>query len=216
MQQMKIILIVLLMTLTVDAKWKELKSYGPKVYTLKKGVEYVEIRISTYSMSREAGAQSSTSVQTALKFYRKPLSAFGAKIAKKFKQIPVKKQFAFNKGYESHMLSGSDWYYNGFMLDSAGKSWRLENAQDVIDMIKPIDTPAELGLVLWLDPKIHGSDSTKYQKSGSGYIVRSHYVIHDTSEGECGDYTYQYRVSRSGKLTKKLLRKKEVDDCGSE
>ena len=47
MKQMKIILITLLMTLTVNADWKPLKSldhYGPKAFTLKNGVAYVELR----------------------------------------------------------------------------------------------------------------------------------------------------------------------------
>ena len=102
------------------------------------------------------------------------------------------------------------------MLDSNGKQWRLENIQDVIDMIRPIDTPAEVRLVLWLHGVTHTSDgkySIQYRKNGKEYVIKEHYVCHECA-CDCGDYIYQYKVNRSGKITqKKLLRKKAVKLC---
>jgi len=218
MKQIKTILMVMLLTLTANADLKPLKSldyYGPKAYTLKKGVNYVELR--KYTKGSE-GNRDYKRVKTVLRMYRVPLSTYGSKIKKAFKSTPIKERFAFKKGEWSGLGSHGRWYHNGFMLDSARKIWRLENAKDVIDMVSPIDTPAEIRLVLWL----HGDDnshaekySAKYRKSGNGYIVKEHYVIHESPD--CGDYSYQYKISRSGKITqKKLLKKKAVKECGGE
>jgi hypothetical protein len=216
MKQIYIILMVILMTVTVQAGWKSLKSlsdYDPKDFTLKKDVIYVELR--TFKKLTEMGEKIMVSKSTSvtLRIYRST-----PKNKNIFSHIPLKEKYTLIKGEYVGMMSMSSWYTNGFMLDSAGKSWRLENVQDLIDIIKPIDTPAEVRLIMWLDPDIYSSEGDRYRKSGDGYIVKSHYVIHDSNQGAgCGDYSYQYKISRSGKITqKKLLRKKAVDICGSE
>ncbi len=216
MKQIYIVLIAILLTLTVQADWKPLKTlghFGPKDFTLKKDVVYVVLR--TFSESTEMGEKIRVSKGTSVAFRIYESTPQNKNV---FSHIPLKKKYTLTKGEYVGMVEYGSWYTNGFMLDSAGKSWRLENVQDLIDMIKPIDTPAEIRLILWLDPKIISNDGDKYRKSGNGYIVKSHYVIHDSSQGDgCGDYSYQYKISRSGKITqKKLLGKKAVDDCGSE
>lgn len=216
--QIKTILIAILLTLTANAGWKPLKTlghYGPKAFTLKKGVGYVEIR--KYTKGNE-GSHDYKRLETALRMYRTTLSTYGGKLERAFKQIPGKKRYSFKKGEYCGLGGCGSWYHNGFMLDSKGKQWRLENIQDVIDMVKPIDTPAEIRLVLWLygDDKSYAEQySAKYRKSQNAYIVKEHYVIHESPD--CGDYSYQYKISRSGKITqKKLLRKKSVKECGGE
>jgi hypothetical protein len=215
-KQKKILLIAILMTIIAHGGWKPLKNldhYGPKAFTLKKGVVYVELRKYCESTQKTRYAKYSKSTRVALQIYQTLPHNKNV-----FSRIPLKERYAVKKGEWGGLVEMGSWYYNGFMLDNAGKTWRLENAKDVIDMIKPIDTPAEVRLILWLDPDIYSSDGDKYRKNGNGYIVKSHYVIHDSSQGAgCGDYSYQYKISRSGKITqKKLLRKKHVKDCGSE
>ena len=218
MKQIKTILIAILLTLTANAGWKPLQTlryYGPKAFTLKQGVQYVELR--KYSKGWEGNSDYKRE-ETVLKMYRTPISAYGTKTQRTFKQIPGKKSDAFKKGEWAGLGGSGSWYHNGFMLDNARKTWRLENAKDVIDMISPVDTPAEIRLVLWLygDDNSHAEQySAKYRKSGNSYIVKEHYVIHESPD--CGDYSYQYKISRSGKITqKKLLRKKSVKECGGE
>ena len=234
MKQIKIIFIILLLILTANANWKPLKSldhYGPKAFTLKEGVAYVEIRKYTESdgLKEDPVTHGVTLTKTMkkkviFKIYRYPLSYFGSTVKRTFQHIPGKNKFAFKKGeYGGFAGTGSRWYYNGFMLDSKEKAWRLENIQDVIDMVKPVDTPADLSLVLWLhsdaqDRSDKESYSAKYRKSGSGYVIREHHVAHGVGDWVygCGDYTFEYKINTSGKvIQKKLIRKRKVE-CGGD
>ena len=227
MKQIKSILIAILLTITVNADWKPLKMldhYGPKAFTLKKGVAYVEICKYTerYHLSA-SGTDTTTEKEVRFRMYRHPMSYFGSATKRAFQSIPTKKKFAFKKGGEGGMGAGLNWYYNGMMLDSKGKQWRLENIQDVVDMVKPIDTPADLRLVLWLhsdaqDRSDKNSYSAKYRKSGSGYVVRERHIAHGGGDWiyGCGDYTFEYKVNRSGKITQKKLLRKKVVECGAD
>ena len=213
---MKMIGVLVMLGITVQAGWKPLKAlehYGPKAFSLKKDAAYVELRkynkVTLYRIQKVK-----KSVSVALRIYSsRPVNK------NIFKRLPMKKRYAFKKGEDSGMISGAYWYYNGFMQDKAGKIWRLENARDVVDMIKPIDTAADIELVLWLYSDAEAQATTysaKYKKSDKGYLVRQHYVITDSSYG-CGDFTYQYKISHSGKITqKKLLKKKAAEYCGGE
>lgn len=220
--RLKTLIAILACTITTNAGWKtlhEIEYYGPKAYTLKRGVAHVEVR--RYSdITRETSSVSkhTKEVKTVIQMYRRELSLFGNKIREDFKRLPSKKSDAFKKGSYAGLGGYSSWYYNGFMLDMAHKMWRLENVEDVIEMVKPVDTPAEIRLVLWLHSKDFYKDyySAKYRKSGRLYIVREHYVINDYDHG-CGDYTYRYKINRLGKIIeKKLLSKKAVEECGGE
>jgi len=222
MKQMKIIGMVIVLTLAAQAGWKRVKSlehYGPKSFTLKQDVAYMELRKFT---SRTDPSGTSKSVETMLRIYRTPLSSFGSQAQRIFSHTPVKKRYAFKKGEYVGLGGTSSWYYNGMMIDYKGKTWRLENVRDVVDMIKPIDTPAEIALVMWLHSDAREKSekySLKYRKSGSGYIVREYHSTHDYSNWkyQCGEYTFEYRLSREGKLShKKRMKSKKFKECGSE
>ena len=221
MKQTKALLVTILLTLSVHAGWKQVKTlehYGPKSFTLKDTVSYVELRryqeYTSYASPSKASKASKT-VSTSLRIYRDSSPHY----ERVFKRMPIKKSASFKKGEYGGLGGGSSWYYNGFMLDNARKTWRLENVKDVIDMIRPIDTPAEISLVLWLngDAQDHAVKyRAKYHKSGKGYLVKEHYIF-DNSVYGCGDYTYQYKISRSGKITqKRRISKKAIKDCGAE
>ena len=228
MKQIKTILIAILLTLTANAEWKPLKGldyYGPKAFTLKKGVAYVEIRKYTETYIPNASGNGDTTKKKAVVFrmYRNPLLYFGSATKHAFQQISPKKRYGFKKGAYASLGPSAKWYYGGYMLDSAGKLWRLENIQDVVDMVKPVDTPADLSLVLWLnsdaqDRSDQKSYSAKYRKSGSGYVVREHHVAYGGGDWiySCGDYTFDYKVNASGKVTQKKLIKKRKVECGGE
>ena len=209
----------MLLTFTANADWKSLKTlghYDPKAFTLKKGVAYVELRkFSTMTLYNSGKSHRTTKMaSSALRLYR--TAPHDKEV---FRRLPIQKRYALNKGSAGGDLSASEWYYNGFMMDSAHKLWRLEYAKDVIDVLRPIDTPAEIRLVLWLNGRYSSSDrySAKYRKDGTTYLVREHFIINDTDTWQgCGDYTYQYRINRSGKIfQKKLIKKKAVRECGA-
>ena len=223
MKQIRIILVTLLLILTAQAEWKPLKTldyYGPKAFTLKKGVAYVEIR--KYKKVSEAGTDI-VEQDVAFKMYRHPLSYFGPALKRTFQSIPPKKEYAFKKAQSGGLVSRVSWYHNGFMIDSRGKQWRLESIRDVIDMVKPIDTPADLSLVLWLHSDAQERSDreeyrAKYRKSDNGYVIREHHISREYGEWiyGCGDYTFEYRINRSGGVSqRKLIEKREVA-CGGE
>ena len=205
-----------MVSLTANAGWKPLKAldfYGPQSFTLKKGVRYVEIREYT---KQDYGRKNEVFKEQALVMrmyqHRPPTS--------KIKHIPAKKSLAFKKGSSVGLTFVWSWFYIGFMLDDAFKSWRLESVNDLIDMVKPIDTEAEIKLILWLNGNMNIDNdvskySAKYRKNGSGYIVKEHYISYGDTYG-CGDFTYQYKISRDGKIIQKKLLKKRKVECGGD
>jgi len=216
----EVLFIIVLLTFTANAGWKPLKSlehYGPKAFTLKKGVAYVELR--KYSESTEYAEKVMVSKKTsvALRIYQSTPRKMNV-----FSRIPLKKRYAIKKGEYVGLGGFSSWYYNGFMLDSKRKTWRLENTADVIDMLYPVDTPADLSLLLWLhsDARENAEKySAKYRKSGSGYIVREYHSSHEYSSWkyECGEYVFEYKINASGKITqRKLIKKRKFKECGGE
>jgi len=220
MKQIKTMLVVILLTFTANADWKPLKSldhYGPKAFTLKKGVVYVELR--KYSKLTEMAEKVAVSKNTrvALRIYQSAPRKINI-----FSRIPPKERYAIKKDEYVGLVSSSSWYYNGFMQDSTGKIWRLENTKDIINMLYPIDTLADLRLVLWLnsDAKEKAEKhSAKYRKNGSGYIVREKHSSHEYNGWKyaCGEYIFEYKINASGKVTqKKLIKKRKFKVCGGE
>jgi hypothetical protein len=216
----KVLCIIALLTFTANANWKPLKlfgQYGPKAFTLKKGVTYVELR--KYSESTEYAEKVMVSKNTsvALRIYQSTPRKMNV-----FSRIPLKEKYAIKKGEYGGLVASLVWYYNGFMLDDMGKTWRLENTKDMIAMLYPVDTPADLSLVLWLNSNaFEYSDkySTKYRKSGSGYIVRESHSshVHNGWKYACGEYVFEYKINASGKITqKKLIKKRKFKLCGGE
>ena len=210
----------MLLILAAQADWKPLKSlehYGPKAFTLKKGVAYVEL--CKYSKLTEMAEKVMVSKNTsvALRIYQ--LTPHNMNI---FSRIPPKEQYAIKKGEYVGLGGSSNWYYNGFMLDKAGKTWRLENTKDVNAMLYPVDTPADLSLVLWLTSDAREKAekySAKYRKYTSGYIVQEYHTSHEYSSWKyaCGEYIFEYKINHSGKITqKKLIKKRQFKVCGGE
>ena len=97
---------------------------GLKPLLLKKGVAYVELR--KYSESTEYAEKVMVSKKTsvALRIYQSTPRKMNI-----FNRIPLKEKYAIKKGEYGGLVASSVWYYNGFMLDNVGKTWRLENTK---------------------------------------------------------------------------------------
>ncbi len=223
MQIFKIVLLILLATgvHAKSIKWQELKplkAYPASAYTLKNGVEYLEIReyyngvkdtkykIETYRVTVPMGETS--------------FKSFSPEMVKKFKALSpnLSKQTNIKKSSFCLMSGCASRISNGFMIDRRGKMWRMNRAKDVIEMLGEIDTPAEAKLVLWLNNKNRGlSDKNykdKYRKTSKGYTVISEYDNSIMNFGECGNFTYRISINKKGKITEKKLLKKKPSKNG--
>jgi len=228
MKLINIVAILLVTSLFADAKWhplKSMKTYNGRDFTLKSDVEYVEIKKVHIFKPLYPKAKEQVSIKRVLSLYRKPLSNFSTKVRKDFKNLPLsaKKSKSFLHGDQGHLGSIEYWYYNAFMLDSNLKTWRLENTKDLIDMVKPINTPAEIKLVMWANGFAEGfltykeEYRAKYKKVGKNYIVQEHYSVTDTAYGKCGVYTYKSTVTKDGRvLNRRLIKKTPSKECGAE
>ncbi len=207
------ILIALLCVVSLNAKWKSLKdikAYSPTSFTLKKGVAYVELRSLITSKSNHSKIKRSLNINA--KMYRKPLSSYGSDATKRFRNLPMSKskRNIIKQGSWSTEGSYGSWFCNGFMLTNDKKTWRLENKKDVVEIMKPVNTEAELSLIMWL----YGhSGKFKYKKNSHGYTVIEHY---SKEQDSCADVTYRYNITSLGVVTKKLLKKRAYSCAGAD
>ena len=218
MKLFKAVFLVLLM-ISVNAqgaKWQKLKSlkeYPASAYTLKEGVEYLEIR--NYIKGNKDKRYNIKKYGVTVSMQSTPLKSFSPKMVKKFKALSPNLSKQTNiKASSFCLMSGCvSQISNGFMIDSHGKMWRMNTTEDIIDMLGKIDTPAEAKLVLWLNNKNRSTSDEdhkdKYRKTSNGYTVISEYENSIMNFGECGHFTYRININKKGKITgKKLLKKK--------
>jgi hypothetical protein len=222
----KTAIVLIFATATLWAGWHPLKlmtAYHGQDFHLKPGVAYVEMRRS--DTFRPHVDKPTTQVKRAFVLSRKPLERYGVKTARAFRRLPMspKKRYTLMQGGAGHLTGTSSWYYNGFMLDTKGKMWRLESVRDLIDMVAPIDTPAEAKLVLWAHQHAEGFTTdtgdyhARYKKIGRNYLIEEHYAITDTAYGECGIYTWRNTITRTGRIThRKQISRRSSKICGSE
>lgn len=222
MKIFKIVLLVLLVTgvHAKSAKWQKLKSlneYRASAYTLKEGVEYLEIR--EYYQDEDKGYDTKK-YKVTVSMQRSTLKSLSPQIVKKFKASApnLSKETNIKKTRFCLMSGCASRISNGFMIDSHGKMWRMNSVKDVIDMLGRIDTPAEAKLVLWLNDK--NRDTTdenykdKYRKTSRGYTIISEYDNSIMNFGECGHFTYRISISKKGVITEKKLLKKTPSKDG--
>lgn len=202
-------------------KWQKLKSlkeYSESDYTLKEGVEYLEIR--EYFQDITQKRYNTKKYRVTITMHRSTLKSFSPKMVKKFKasspilskQTNIKAStLCFMRGCVSHIS-------NGFMIDSHKKMWRMNTVKDIIEMLGEIDTPAEAKIILWLyDKNRDTSDKNykdKYRKTPKGYTVISEYDNSIDNFGECGNFTYRISISKEGKITEKILINKKSSKNG--
>lgn len=222
MQTVKIVCLVLAMTAlhAKDTKWQNLNSldvYVASDYRLKKNVKYLEIRAYTKSMK---STEYSTGYKVTARLGEIPLTSFHPQIVNRFKssspnlseQTNIKKHgICIMAGCISHIS-------NGFMVDSHNKIWRMNTVEDLVEMLGKIDTPAETKMILWLHDKSRGTSDKnhkdKYRKTANGYTVISEYDNSISNFGECGHFTYEIKVSKTGMIIEKKLLKKKPSKHG--
>lgn len=204
-----------------SAKWqklKPLKAYTPDAYNLKKGIEYLEIRI--YTQEIRERTYSKKKYRVSVSMGKRALSSFDSKLVKRFKKVsPDLSEETNIRRTGICMMAGCISHIgNGFMIDNHEKIWQMNEAKDVIGMLGEIDTPAEVKLVLWLNDENRDIEDRnhkdKYQKTSSGYTVVSEYDNSVNNFGECGHFTYRFKISKRGRLTEKRLLKKKPSKNG--
>jgi len=221
----RLIVVLMLIGSFVFANWKPLKlidSYGKGSFNLKKGVEYIEINY--HGIFRVYSYQNRKNYLDFCfyKIGKKPLESLGQSALRTFKKY--RKVGNRAKALVEYDSSTSKEYnlvfYNAYMIDSNNKFWLLENKQDLIDSIRPIDTQSEVALIIWLNGhEIIENDKrieyykVEYKRLKSGYKVKERYIKMDKNYKGCTKFKYIYNISKSGKLSKKLLSKIVKEDC---
>lgn len=198
----KIMVVVALLATGLYAKWQDLKSVG--LYTandfhLQKSVKCLELRTCWIdTKSKKCTGKPSTEVSIC----PEPLKHFDSKRIKRFNKLAPKASPKDN--IRKTLLPNS--ITHGFSIDDKGTIWRLNEAEDIIDILGEIDTPAEAQLVLWLHGKYQGR---RYRKVSNGYEI-----ITEDRRSTCDgvdDYeeyfSYRLHLSKQGKVTKKNLLK---------
>lgn len=211
------VLLILFLLTALEAKsnkWQKLKSlnqYLPTAYSLKEGVEYLEIR--GYYKGVGESSFDTSEYKTLLSMYHKPLLSFDSKVVKRFKstQPNLSKETNIKKSTICLMSGCLSRISNAFMIDSQAKVWRMNRVEDIISMLGEIDTPAEAKLVLWLNEKHRDISGTNhkdtYHKTTKGYTILSEYDNSISNFGACGNFAYKINISKQGKITEKRLLK---------
>ena len=198
-----------------EIKWQNLKPvnlYSASAFHLKESVECLELKT---CITDAKGKKCVGKVFTTVTVCHKPLKHFDEKLIKRFKKLYPKES---KQGNIRKILLPSS-ITNGFSIDNKGVIWRLNEVEDIIDILGDIDTPAEAQLVLWL----HGKNPAKsYHKVSKGYEV----LIEEKKLSPCNgekDYEeifiYKREISKEGKISKQKLishTKKEVTHKYSE
>ncbi len=218
MQIVKIVFLVLLITVSYakDAKWQKLNSlydYSESTYSLKEGVEYLELREYTRVKNSK---EKMRYTDTAFIVSKRPLGDFPPSKVKKFSKLrPIlSDQTDIRKFTSCASRSCVEHIGNGFMIASDGKLWKMNEIADVWNYIEKINTPAKIQLALWLNGKHYG---TRYREVSNGYEV-----IIEEYRSSCGEdeeyeeyFTYSVHVDHQGKVMKEKVLKhsKEKVQC---
>ena len=218
MQIFKILLLILVLSgaYANAAKWQKLKQlydYSESTYSLKEGVEYLELR--EYTRVKDS-KEKMRHTETAFVMKRKPLSDFPASKVKKFNKLTpiLSKQTNIRKFTFCDSYGCGEHVGNGFMIASDGKLWKMNEIADVWSYIEKIDTPVKIQLALWLNGKHYG---TRYRKVSKGYeVIIEVYRSSCAENNEYEEYlTYSVHVDDKGNVTKEKLLKhtKEKVQC---
>jgi len=222
----KILILAIALSTSLSAKWQDIRvlkyNKNPENFNLKSGIEYIEIHshnISEFYPDKKNKRRYYDAVW--LKMGNKLLNSFGKGAVTSFAKYQkiAKRDNALVVYDNSTKRAYSFIYFNAYMIDSSGKQWFLENKQDLIDMIKPIDTPQEAALIMWLNGYSSLVYSNyryrlKYKKLNSGYSILESYQKEDKEYGGCIDYKYISTIDRLGAIVKRSLVSKKSKLCG--
>jgi len=209
-------IITLTMILNAGYIWKDLKpikEYTASGYKMKSDIVYLEIRqyrsYTTFKPKYKKGDFNSQKYKVLLKIGKKPKMSAKRDRNFKYSKADFSKTANIRKSSMCFMRFCDSQISNAFIIDNNGKAWRLNEVQDIINILKPIDTPAELKLLIWLkNIRLDMKDENhkeKYKKTKSGYQVIQDYDNSTSNYGECGHFNYKFTVYRNGAISKKRL-----------
>ena len=225
MRLINIVVILLVTSLFVDAKWHDIRvlkyTKNPKSFILKSGIEYVEIYLhSIYKYYPDKKSKKSYYNSVFLKMGQKSLKSFGKSAVSSFRNYKniAKKDKALVAYDNSNDKKYYFTYFNAYMIDSKGKFWLLESKQDLIDIIKPIDTPQEAVLIMWLNGYSSLTNANthyrlKYKKNKNGYSILETQQRADNEYSGCVEYKYISTINKQGAITKRFLAGKKSQLC---
>ena len=219
MKLINIVIVLLSFSLFSSAKWHELDnikySNSAKDFNLKSGIEYIELDLHSIYRNYSSDKRKKYHHIIWLKMGKKPLKSFGKTAVatfKKYRKIGKRDKalIAYNNSNKrKYDLS----YYNAYMLDSNGRFWFIENRQELIDFLKPIDTPQEASLVMLLNGYSQKSYDVnvyhqKYKKIKNGYSIIETYEKEDKKYGGCIEYKYRNTINKQGVIKRSFIGKK--------
>jgi len=201
--------VILITNLNAGEKgWRVFKqqTYSPTSCHLKKGIEYLEVRL--YKTNSDYTKIIDKHYKVTERCYRKPLEHFDPKIVKWFRKIgpnlKLAKETDITKGFYE---DGPPWDKNtvkrytiggAFFITDKGKVGRMNTIDDIVSFLGDIDTEAELDFVLRRRGHLF---CKRYRKKSNGYDVQCEDRVEmETNEEPCGIYRYSVFVSNKGKV----------------
>ena len=209
----KFFTVILLLSTTIYAttiaptfkKLKPLNAYSPYAYNLASDIKYLELRIYTYSNSKELTKRGSHPRYELVATAKR--AATSKNLIKRLRKYPpILSPKADMHASGMCVMSGCSFRRgNAFVIDNKNKMWKMDETSDLLTYLGKIDTEAELKMLLWA--KSFKYDNSKYRKVKNGYEVIVEYDNDLSNIGECGHFTYHLNVSNWGDISEKLLRK---------
>lgn len=216
MNYFKIITLMLLLANGLHAsewiKLKKLSHYKPSEYNLKKGVEVLELReykINTKEELMPIAYRKVVSIES------KALKSYEVSIQRLFKSAKPIIHSRNDFGLLSYVFVGFGcrYLYNGFMIDSEAKIYKMDTKRDFIGFLGEIDSDAEVQLVTFLNKRLEG---LKYRKVPQGFevIVVAAFKV-GAPNTQCKESTYSIIIDTKGNMIKdQLIKEKELElDC---
>ncbi|MEA2028671.1 MAG: hypothetical protein U9N49_06820 [Campylobacterota bacterium] len=209
------VFLVMILSL-IDAKeWQSLKKlshYKARDYNFKKGVEILELR--EYKINTKEKLMP-IAYRKVVSIAQKPLNSFEQITIKQFTEAQPLIHSRNDFGLLSYDFAGIGcrYLYNGFMIDTKGKIFKMDTKADFIGFLGEIDRAAEIQLVTLLHKKLEG---LKYRKVAQGYEV---IVVAAFETGapntKCKESTYSVIIDTQGNIVSdKLIKEKQLElDC---
>ena len=200
MYMLRIILFSLLLFTSVHAsgtKWQKLKPvhlYLPSAFHLKTDVKCLVMKTCMTKVNKKVCEGKSF---TSVNICKTPL-------IKRFQKLEPKagKEDNIRKKVLPNSIT------NGFGLDEKSTIWRLNEVEDILNVLGEIDTEAEAQFALWLYGK---PEAKRYKKTKNGYemrIERENILPCDGKSDYKETVLYQTSVNKKGKIGEMKLLKR--------
>ena len=207
------VLLFLILSLALsaqDRKWHTFTeaTYPPTSFTLKKGIEYLELRC--YKTNSKFSKVIDKNYQLIQVMYRKPLKNWDKRTVRRFHRLTPNFSKETNICRTSYVEVGPPFgdtvimayrIGGGFFIDSKGQLGRFNTVDDALSFLDTIDTESELEFAL----RIQGHSYCKrYRHTKRGYEVLCHqHIDFNPDKLSCGIYSYKLFMTNKGEIYKK-------------